>query len=154
MTGCKTCELIESRDRGEAPEWDNILRTPHWDVVHSYDTSLPRWLVLVSRRHLTAIADLNQLAAAELGVLLRQTSIAVQEAVDCEKTYVVQFSKAADHPHVHFHVIPRMRDLAPEHRGPNVFSRFLGRPPGERVPEFRTIEIASKVRTSLTAMRE
>ena len=43
VQGCKTCELTARRDRGEAPLWDNILRTPLWDVVHNYETSLPGW---------------------------------------------------------------------------------------------------------------
>ena len=44
------CELLAARDRGEAPDWDCIARTPQWDVVHSNNTSLPGWLVLVLRR--------------------------------------------------------------------------------------------------------
>ncbi len=42
---CMTCELVARRDRGEAPLWDNIYRTAHWDLVHSYNTALPGWLV-------------------------------------------------------------------------------------------------------------
>jgi len=32
MPDCKTCELVERRDAGNAPLWDNILRTPRWDL--------------------------------------------------------------------------------------------------------------------------
>jgi len=51
MGACRTCELVERRDRGAAPLWDCIFRTPYWDIVHCYGTSLEGWLVLVSREH-------------------------------------------------------------------------------------------------------
>ena len=35
----------------------------------------------------------------------------------CSKTYILQFAEHADHPHVHFHIIPRMGDMPEENRG-------------------------------------
>ena len=64
-TPCLTCDLVRRRDRGEAPPWDNIVRTAHWDIVHDYNTSLPGWLVLVARRHVAAIDELSDEEAAE-----------------------------------------------------------------------------------------
>jgi diadenosine tetraphosphate (Ap4A) HIT family hydrolase len=62
---CKTCELLARRDAGLAPVWDNIHRTRHWDVVHSFNTALPGWLVLVCRRHVEAVHNLTGEEAAE-----------------------------------------------------------------------------------------
>ena len=56
MKHCQTCELIARRDAGIAPLWDCIHRTAYWDIVHSYNTALPGWLVLVARRHIEAVA--------------------------------------------------------------------------------------------------
>jgi diadenosine tetraphosphate (Ap4A) HIT family hydrolase len=151
---CQSCALIARRDRGEAPMWDSILRTEYWDVVHSYDTSLEGWLVLILRRHVTAVAGLTPEEAVECGQLQRQVSIAIAEAVDCERTYVAQFTEAAAHPHLHYHIIPRGSDMPDDARGPNVFFRHLGRPEDERVPETRMNAIAAAVRASLLAMRE
>ena len=75
------------------------------------------------------------------------------DAVGCERTYVAQFAEAAEHPHVHYHLIPRMPDLAQEARGPNVFQRYLGVPEPQRVPEARMNAIAEAVRASLLAGR-
>ncbi len=144
MTTCLTCQLIRARDAGGRPLWDSIYRTAHWDVVHSYNTSLAGWLVLVARRHMAAIAEMNEAEAVELGRLLRLVSIAVQRATNSEKTYVVQFAEAAEHPHVHFHVVPRMADLPAHQRGPAIF-RHLGVPEAERVSEARMDEIAVDV---------
>ena len=122
MQGYKTCELTAWRDRGDAPLWDNILRTPLWDVVHSYETSLPGWLVLVLRRHIAALDELTEDEAAELGALLRKTSKALKEVMGCEKTYIIQFAEHPEHPHVHFHVVPRMANIPAEYRATGVFS--------------------------------
>lgn len=145
---CLTCELVARRDRGEAPLWDSIHRAAHWDVVHSYNTSLPGWLVLVARGHVTAIDELTDEEAAELGVLLRRASVALRAVVGCAKTYVIQFAEAAEHPHVHFHVIPRMADMPAERRSLGVFG-YLGVPDAERVSEAELNEIAVRVRWAL-----
>jgi diadenosine tetraphosphate (Ap4A) HIT family hydrolase len=134
MPPCLTCDLSAARDAGTAPLWDCIHRTAHWDVVHSYNTSLPGWTVLVARRHIAAIDELTEHEACELGLLLRRVSEALRTITGCEKTYVVQFAEAAEHPHVHFHVIPRMADQPPELRGPRIFA-CLGVPEAKRVSE-------------------
>ncbi len=145
---CLTCDLIARRDRGEAPLWDSILRTEAWDLVHSYNTSLPGWLLLVARRHVGAIDELTDEEAAELGVLLRQTSAALREVTGCVKTYVCQFAEQAEHPHVHFHVIPRLANQPDDRRGPRVFA-YLGVPAAERVSEEAMNAIAERVRAHL-----
>ncbi len=150
MPNCKTCTFLAARDSGTAPLWDNILRTPFWDVVHGYNTSLKGWLVLVTRRHIEAIDELTEDEATELGALIRRTSIALKEVVGCQKTYVIQFAEHPDHPHVHVHVVPRMADLPTERRGPNIFS-YLGVADGERVSEAEMNAIATKVQRILKA---
>jgi diadenosine tetraphosphate (Ap4A) HIT family hydrolase len=116
--------------------------------VHSFDTSLLGWLVLIARRHIEAVADLTDDEAAPLGPLVRDVSRALQETVGCQKTYVVQFAEARAHPHVHVHVIPRMQDMPDEARGPGVF-RYLGRPDAECVPEVERDRLAHALRSRL-----
>ena len=148
---CQTCELVACRDAGEAPLWDAIYRSQYWDVVHSFNTSLPGWLVLVARRHMAAIDEMSDAEAVELGRLIRRVSLALKEATGCVKTYVIQFAEAADHPHVHFHVVPRMADQPEDHRGPNVF-RYLGVADEERVGEERMNELAAQIRQILLSL--
>jgi diadenosine tetraphosphate (Ap4A) HIT family hydrolase len=149
MTECKTCELIERRDRGQAPVWDSILRTPEWDVVHAFGSAVEAWLVLVVRRHITSVASLTPDEATAMGRLIPQVSAAVQAVVGCDKTYVAQFAEHPEHPHVHVHVIPRARDLAHEHQGPRIFG-LLGVPDDESVPEMRMNDLAAELRMHLT----
>ena len=145
---CQTCELVARRDRGEAPPWDAIYRSQYWDVVHSFNTSLPGWLVLVARRHIAAVDEMRDEEAVELGRLIQRVSLALKEATGCVKTYVVQFAESPDHPHVHFHIVPRMADQPEDHTGPNVF-RYLGAADEERVGEERMNELAAQLRRIL-----
>ncbi|MEJ2747281.1 MAG: HIT family protein [Anaerolineae bacterium] len=148
MTRCYTCELTARRHAGQAPLWDDIYHTAHWDVAHAYNTALPGWLVLVARRHIEALDELTEAEAIELGLLIRHVSAALKAATGCRKTYVVQFAEAAEHPHVHVHIIPRMADQPEDRRGPQIFA-YLGVPEEARVHEAMMNEIAAKVRHSL-----
>jgi len=149
-TLCHTCQLIAARDAGDAPPWDSIHRTPHWDVAHAFNTSLPGWLVLVARRHIEAIDELTDEEAAELGVLLRRSSAALRDITGCVKTYVMQFAEAEGHSHVHFHLVPRMVDQPEERRSTKIFG-YLGVSEEERVTEERMNEIAWRTRAILQA---
>ena len=150
MTECRTCELVERRDAGAAPAWDEIVRTPGWDLAHADNSGLEGWMVLVVRRHITAIAELTDAEAQELGPLLKRVSQALHEVIGCVKTYVAQFAESPLHPHVHVHVIPRSGEQADELRGPRIFSQ-LGVPEERRVPEARMDEIAAAMRAHLSA---
>jgi len=150
MKTCRTCELIANRNAGTAPLWDCIYRTPLWDVVHSYNTALPGWLVLVVRRHIESLDELTDLEAVELGRLIRNTSFALKDVTGCAKTYVIQFAEAAEHPHVHFHIIPRMANL-PDNRSSIQIFGYLGVPEEERVSQEVMNAIAVKIRERLIA---
>lgn len=150
MAACHTCELTRRRDTGEAPLWDNMYRSQHWDVVHAYNTSLPGWLVLVARRHIAAVDEMTEDEALELGLLIRRVSLILKSLTGCAKTYVIQFAEAADHPHVHFHIVPRMSDQPDDRRGPLIFG-YLGVPEADRVTEAEMNRIAEGVRHGLAA---
>jgi diadenosine tetraphosphate (Ap4A) HIT family hydrolase len=150
MTPCKTCELIARRDAGSASPWDRIYRTVYWDVAHAFDTSLPGWFVLVARRHIESLDELTKTEAIEMGSLIRAISIALKLVMGCAKTYALQLAESADHPHVHYHIIPISADMPNERRSMNIFSS-LGVPEAERVSEAEMNEIASKVGEILRA---
>jgi diadenosine tetraphosphate (Ap4A) HIT family hydrolase len=148
VTGCHTCELAVRRDSGEAAPWELIARSGSWDVAHAYGTAVDGWLVLVARRHITALADMTDDEARDLGPLVRAVSAALREAVGCVKTYVAQFAEDPRHPHVHVHVIPRRADQPAELTGPRIFSQ-LGVPEERCVREDRMNEIAAAIRGHL-----
>ncbi len=120
-----------------------------WRAAHAFDTTLPGWLVLVPRRHVTSFADLTPDEAAELGPLLHRLSQALRDTVRCAKTYVMQFAEAEGFSHLHIHVVPRMPDLPAEHRGPRVF-HYLSQPPDQWLPIDRRDAIAAGVAAAMS----
>jgi diadenosine tetraphosphate (Ap4A) HIT family hydrolase len=109
-----------------------IWLTSGWRVAHSFNSALLGWLVVVPRRHIESIHELDELESIELGQLLQRTSRALVDVLGCQKTYVMMFAEAQGFNHVHFHVVPRAHDLATDHRGSAIFE-YLKRPESEWV---------------------
>lgn len=130
-TGCFSCEQ-EARFDELAPR-ERIAADAFWLVGHAIDTSLPGWLVLVPRRHVTAVADLTDEEAATLGLWQVRLSRALHTVTGCVKTYVAQFAEAEGFAHVHFHLVPRSPLLPSQHHGPRIFPVALRRSPEDRL---------------------
>jgi diadenosine tetraphosphate (Ap4A) HIT family hydrolase len=139
IVDCYTCAQEAAFDR--LPPRELIAADDHWRVAHAIGGALPGWLVLLPRRHVTAIADLTDEEAAALGTWQVRLSRALAEVTGCAKTYVAQFAEAEGFSHVHFHLVPRMADQPADRRGPAVFG-YLTVAPDERVPAHRMDELA------------
>lgn len=150
---CLTCELTLQRDNGTAPLWDNIYRTDYWDVVHCNSTSYLGWLILLTRRHIAAIDEMTADESLEFGVLMQQVSQVLKQHTGCVKTYVIQFAESPNHQHVHFHIVPRMADQAPDDIALGMF-KHLGVSEDKRVSEDEMNAFATKIQTSLYALRK
>ncbi|NEB78340.1 HIT family protein [Streptomyces sp. SID14478] len=130
------------------PPRERIANDAHWRVVHAVDCALLGWLVLLPRRHVTAVHDLTDAEAAALGTWQVRLSRALRDATGCAKTYVVQFAEAEGFGHVHFHVVPRSADLPAAQRGPGVFD-FLRAPAREQVTAAAADRFALELRGRL-----
>lgn len=148
---CYTCSQEAHLDG--LPLSDRIAFDQHWRVAHAFDTALPGWLVLLPRRHVTAVHDLTNVEATTLGTWQVQLSRALHDVTGCIKTYVAQFAEVEGFAHVHFHVMPRMANLSPELRGPGVFE-LLRRPAQQRVAADLVDGIARSLHTRLTSSSE
>lgn len=144
---CYSCAVDASPDA--VPGYEHIAGDEHWRLAHAFGSGLPGWLVLLPRRHVTAIAELTGAEAASLGTWQVRASQALHAVTGCAKTYVAQFAEAAAHAHVHFHIVPRPPGLAPELRGPRIFG-LIGVEPAEEVTGQRKLEIALALRRHLT----
>jgi diadenosine tetraphosphate (Ap4A) HIT family hydrolase len=102
----------------------------------------------VPRRHITSIGELTEAEAQALGSWQVRLSRALHQVLGCQQTYVAQFAEAEGFSHVHFHVVARPPDLAPELRGPRIF-QMLG--PGDRpqISGQRMDEIARELAAQL-----
>lgn len=148
---CYACAAEADADR--LPPREHIASDPHWRAAHAFGTALPGWLVLLPRRHVTAVHDLSDAEAATLGTWQVRLSRALREVTGCAKTYVVQFAEAEGFAHVHFHVVPRSADLPADRRGPRVFG-YLGRPEEEQVSPAEADALAERLRAGLARSAE
>jgi diadenosine tetraphosphate (Ap4A) HIT family hydrolase len=142
---CLTCANNNQPDL--APR-ERIYVGPRWRVAHAFGTALPGWVVLVPRRHVTALDELTPDESADLGPLLSHLSAAMRTVLGCAKTYVALFAEAEGFAHVHFHVIPRAADLPDGLQGPRVFG-LLGGDPARHVPEPVMDEVAASLAGAL-----
>ena len=142
MSRCRSCAWDARLD--ELPPRERVYVGERWRVAHAFDAALPGWLVVLPRRHVTRLDELTREEAAELGPLLVDATAALRAVVGCLKTYVMLFAEREGFGHVHFHVVPRMADLAAEHLGPRVVA-LLGRPEGERVAELERDRLAGEL---------
>lgn len=147
--GCYSCHEVAIADADLLPR-QRVWRTPHWPVVHAFDTSIRGWLILIPNRHVTGLAELEPAEAAELGPLLAELSRALIEEVGCAKTYVLLLAEAEGFSHVHVHVVPRMPDQPPELRGTRIFGA-LGVPKGQAVAAAETDRLAAAIAARLSA---
>jgi diadenosine tetraphosphate (Ap4A) HIT family hydrolase len=147
---CYVCRNNDQFD--QLPPRERIAADPHWRVAHAFNTSLPGWLILVPRRHVTTIAELTDDEAAALGTWQVMLSRALHEVTGCVKTYVIQFAEQEGFGHVHFHVVPRMPDIPADHRGPAVFG-YLIRPPGKGIDEQHRDDLAAALQARLNRHR-
>jgi diadenosine tetraphosphate (Ap4A) HIT family hydrolase len=147
---CYTC--VQEAAGASAPLWERIAADEHWRVVHAFDAAVPGWLVLVPRRHVTAVADLTDAEAAALGNWQVRLSRALARVLGCQKTYVAQFAEEEGFAHVHFHVVPRPPDLARDLRGPRIF-QLLGAAGDARVDEDEMTRLAAELAAELGRQR-
>lgn len=140
---CYACRKEAEFD--DLPPRECVVHDQHWRVAHAFNTAVPGWLVLLPRRHVAAVHDLTPAEASALGEWQVSLSRALRTVTGCTKTYVVQFAEAEGFAHVHFHIVPRMADLRPEHRGPGIFELLL-RPEQERVTAEQADQMAHSLR--------
>jgi diadenosine tetraphosphate (Ap4A) HIT family hydrolase len=143
---CFSCAHNSEADR--LPVRERIAVGAGWRVAHAIQVALPGWLVVVARRHVTALAELDAAEAAELGRLTWRASRALRAVTGCAKTYVAIFGEAEGFAHLHAHVIPRAVDAPPAARGPAVFD-LLRRPPADWLPPAAMDDLARRLAAEL-----
>ncbi|MET9494055.1 HIT family protein [Streptomyces sp. NPDC006552] len=132
----------------ELPPRERIAFDPHWRLAHAVGTALPGWLVLLPRRHVSAVHDLTDAEAGTLGGWQVRAARALREVTGCAKTYVAQFAEAEGFTHVHVHLVPRSATLDAARRGPRVFA-YLRHPEAEHVSADDADALAHALRAHL-----
>jgi len=84
-----------------------VYQTAWWAVNHIVGPLNVGTLVIAPREHVTAVSDLAEQAAVELGSLLRRTTQIIEALTAPEQIYVCMWSHGlAQRKHLHFVVQP------------------------------------------------
>jgi diadenosine tetraphosphate (Ap4A) HIT family hydrolase len=116
---CVVCNSIRHIDRISPGPF--IHEGRYWNVDHAYPSSYRGWLVIVLKRHCTALHELSPEECLELGQLVHQTTHLLHQHFNSAKEYAMMLGEGEGFAHLHLHVVPRAADLGPEYRGPAIF---------------------------------
>ncbi|MFN8196492.1 MAG: HIT family protein [Nocardioidaceae bacterium] len=150
VPGCYSCD---QQAVAVGPPREDLVRTAHWRVAHSFNSTLPGWLVIVPTRHVGSFTELTPPAADELGGLVRRLGLALESVTGCVKTYLMQFSEAEGFSHLHLHLVPRMAEQPEAVRGPRVFA-FLTEDPAQWLSEEERDRVSLAVREAYVGLGE
>ena len=104
VVGCLGCDIVAGRF---VVPGGILHRTTRWIVNHAVGQLNLGTLIVAPRDHIVAVADLDDVAAAELGPLLRDTARIAEAICEPEQTYVCVWSHGrAERRHLHILVQP------------------------------------------------
>jgi diadenosine tetraphosphate (Ap4A) HIT family hydrolase len=104
---CLACDLASGR---RSLPGGRIHRTGFWLVEHCVGPMGLGALIVKPERHVTAVADLTEGEAAELGPLLRLASWVAGQLTDADQVYNCLWSHLGGRPgHIHYVVQPVTR---------------------------------------------
>jgi diadenosine tetraphosphate (Ap4A) HIT family hydrolase len=104
VNGCEACDLAEGR---HPLPGGLIFGTAHWRVEHCVGPLGLGALIVKPLRHVTAVAELSDDEAAELGPLLRTASRVAARLGDADQVYNCLWSHSGGRPvHIHYVIQP------------------------------------------------
>jgi diadenosine tetraphosphate (Ap4A) HIT family hydrolase len=138
VEGCLSCDL----QAGRRPcPGGTIHDSGAWVVQHCVGPLGVGTVVVVPKRHVVHVWELDEGEATELGPLLRLVAGAVAEAFDPHQVYVCLWSHADNVPgHIHWVVQPVPSSVDPGGRGPQLQTAMFER--GE-YPDAAEVEAAA-----------
>lgn len=141
VVGCLECDLMAGRRHLPGGP---LYETSSWTVNHDVGSMNLGTLVVSPREHVVALADVDDLAARELGDVLRVTARVVQVMCEPEQVYVGMWSHGADgRRHLLFVVQPATSSVIAEYggvRGEQLQARMLADGQARDVRDVRDVE--------------
>jgi histidine triad (HIT) family protein len=135
---CKFCDIVAGRSPAAV-----VLDEEHALAFLDVRPVFPGHTLLVPRVHHETLADLAPDAVGPLFLTARRLSVAVEEAMEADGTFVAINNKVSQSvPHLHVHVVPRRRK--------DGLRGFVW--PRTRYADDEEMEqVATRIRASLTA---
>ncbi len=141
---CLACDLTA----GRIPlPGGTIHETNHWLVEHCVGPLGTGTIIVKPKRHVTRVSDLNEAEAQELGPLLRQAAIVVDDLLSPEQVYECLWSHSGEKPvHIHYVVQPVTAALLASigARGPNLQAAMFERDVALRLSEVEAFAVQAR----------
>jgi diadenosine tetraphosphate (Ap4A) HIT family hydrolase len=116
---CWTCRSNSGENRiSPGPA---IYEGKYWLVEHAYPIKVKGWLVIILKRHATALHELSEEEFVELSIIQSKVIQALHEKLNCEKEYVSCYAEKDHFNHIHFHVFAKPGKLPVEFQGTGSF---------------------------------
>ena len=144
---CYSCQALRGERRISPGQ--SIYEGLYWKLDHAWPTALVGWVVLVLRRHASALHELTADEFAEMGTLLARITQALHTESGCAKEYLACFAEADHFNHVHIHIVPRAADLPEALQGPRIFA-LLNPDDGEQASEADVRAVCARLARALT----
>lgn len=141
---CKSCASLAGTQRISPGE--TIYNGAHWVLEHAYPTKVRGWLVLVLKRHATAMHELSVHEFAEFQELMPKIIAMLHTSFGCTKEYILCLAESEGFEHVHVHIVPRASDLPVEFRGTKIFGLMAGE---GRIPEEEVVALCKVLQRAL-----
>lgn len=106
---CTVCSFMAS-----PPEGGWYAETDLWRVGPHPSAKTPGWICAFLKRHAEGLTEMNAEELASMGPVLGEAAAALTEVTSPERVYMMLFGENA--PHVHIVLMPRGKDVPPEHR--------------------------------------
>jgi diadenosine tetraphosphate (Ap4A) HIT family hydrolase len=148
VSGCTICDRVEqvTADPGGA-----VYADEHFVAVPvPGGNGVPGWMMLLSRRHVSGVDQLDEAEAAAFGPVIGRIQRAVLTATGAERVYLASLNESAHHLHVH--LAPRYARMPAGVVGFAVFDLLRATAAGE--VEMDPAEVAAtveRVRSALAA---
>jgi diadenosine tetraphosphate (Ap4A) HIT family hydrolase len=138
---CISCRSIQGIERlSPVPR---ILETRHWVAEHLSSTSIKGWVIVLPKRHVTAIHQLPKEDMVEFGELLHVICEGQYALYKPVKEYFMQYSEGEGYSHTHVHIVPRVPELPDKFKGPRVM-RAMGNNPENTLPILPIEEVTAE----------
>lgn len=104
---CPFCEIVDRED----PDAREVYRDEHTVAFFPTEPAVLGHTMVVPRRHISGIWQLDELTAQHVSVTVQRVAMAIRESLDPDGLNVIQSTgEAATQTvmHLHVHLVPRM----------------------------------------------
>lgn len=148
---CFACDLTHGR---QPLPGGLIHRSGGWVVEHCVGPLGVGTLIVKPERHVTAVAELTEEEAEQLGPLLRTASYVASRLVEADQVYNCLWSHSGAVPvHIHYVIQPVTKQQMTEYGvyGPDLQAAMFA---ADTPPDVREVEVAAETARSLFAAME